>query len=90
MSSTTLWIIYRILFIIGLIDSFYFRFKNEKILLRCKDALFWQLLMGFFLAYNNRDKIDTILNIVGLSVIILFCLFVIELIRVRIKKKGFN
>lgn len=87
MNPTLLWIIFRILFIAILIESFYFRFKRKDLFNRCKDTLFWQLLLGFGMAYNSRDNTDTILNILGISVIIVFCLFVLELIRIRLIKR---
>lgn len=90
MNPTVLWIIFRVLFIVILIESFYFRYKGKGLFDRCKDTLFWQFLLGFGMAYNNRDNADTILNILGISVIIVFFFFLIELIKIRLSKRKSN
>lgn len=90
MNNTVVLIGFRVLFIIMLFENFYFRFKNKSLYSRFKDTAFWQLLLGFLMLSNNIDNADKILTIMQTSVIILFCLFLIELVKIRILKRKSN
>jgi len=78
---------FRSLFIILLIENFYFRFKNKSPYSRFKDTAFWQLLLGFLLLNNSIDNAKAILSIMQTSIIVLFCIFLIELIKIRMIKR---
>lgn len=81
---------FRTLFVIMLIENYYFRFRNKSLYLRFKDTAFWQLLLGFLLLNNNIDNAKTILSIMQTSIIILCCLFLRELIKIRMVKRKNN
>ncbi len=79
---------FRVVFILMLFENYYFRFKLKSQYSRFKDTAFWQLLLGFLLLSNNIENADKILTIMQTSILILFCLFMLELVKIRrIKKK---
>lgn len=87
MSSNFILFGFRTLFILLLLENFYFRFKNKSLYSRFKDTAFWQLLLGFLLLNNSIDNAKAILSIMQTSIIVLFCIFLIELIKIRMIKR---
>ncbi len=78
---------FRVVFIMMLFENYYFRFKLKSQYSRFKDTAFWQLLLGFLLLSNNIENADKILTIMQTSILILFCLFLIELVKIHWKKR---
>lgn len=90
MNDIAIYIAFRVVFIIILFENFYFRFRNKSPYSRFKDTAFWQLLLGFLMLSSKIENANKILTIMQTSIIILFCLFLIELVKIRLTKRKNN